>query len=392
MTQPSPGRPSAGKGRGTAATPPDLEGAPSSAGPGMTIPGLSILPLRLFLGATFVYAGYQKITDPGFFTAGSRTYIGTQILSFSHGSPIQLVLHHMMQFAVAIGVLTIATELLIGVLVLLGLFTRVAALVGMALNMVFFLSASWHTYPYFLGADIVFVAAWLTLALTGPGPYALDHRLRSYLHRRVSQQAGASGADLVTPLVLGPPPASDGAQMQAGRRITRAEALVGGIFAAILVALGLIPRGQPGTQTLAGGPSSSKGGPTGSTGAGTGGSRGGASSGTHATPSGIPPNARGIGNVSQLPANSAGTVTDPATGDPAIIVRLPDGKVVAYDAICTHAGCTVEYDQQQHMLVCPCHGGMYDPAHGAAVVAGPPPTPLGTVQMGIDAKGNIYIV
>src|SRR5437660_3085955 len=68
---------------------------------GAPISGLTILPLRLFLGATFVYAGYQKITDPGFFKAGSRTYIGTQMLAFSRGSPIQFVLHKLMEHAVA---------------------------------------------------------------------------------------------------------------------------------------------------------------------------------------------------------------------------------------------------------------------------------------------------
>ena len=29
-------------------------------------PGLALFPLRLFLGGTFVYAGIQKLSDPGF--------------------------------------------------------------------------------------------------------------------------------------------------------------------------------------------------------------------------------------------------------------------------------------------------------------------------------------
>ena len=33
-------------------------------------PGMALLPLRLFLGLTFVYAGYQKLSDPGFLTPG----------------------------------------------------------------------------------------------------------------------------------------------------------------------------------------------------------------------------------------------------------------------------------------------------------------------------------
>src|ERR1700757_5142173 len=47
-----------------------------------------ILPLRLFLGATFVYAGLQKISDPGFLQPGSATYIGTQLQGFAGQSPI----------------------------------------------------------------------------------------------------------------------------------------------------------------------------------------------------------------------------------------------------------------------------------------------------------------
>ena len=45
--------------------------------------GLALLPVRLFLGVTFVYAGYQKLSDPGFLTPGSATYIGTQLHAFA---------------------------------------------------------------------------------------------------------------------------------------------------------------------------------------------------------------------------------------------------------------------------------------------------------------------
>lgn len=101
---------------------------------------------------------------------------------------------------------------------------------------------------------------------------------------------------------------------------------------------------------------------------------------------------RKVGNVSQLPANTAGTLTDPKTGDPAVIVHTSGSNFYAYDAVCSHAGCTVQYDSQQRLLVCPCHGGTFDPAHGAQVVAGPPPTPLAPLEMKIDAEGNIYLV
>lgn len=71
-------------------------------------------------------------------------------------------------------------------------------------------------------------------------------------------------------------------------------------------------------------------------------------------------------------------------------MHLPDGKFVAYDAVCTHAGCVVEYDPTQHELVCPCHGAVYDPAHGAQVLAGPAPQPLASLDVLIQPNGNAY--
>lgn len=42
------------------------------------ISSFAVLPLRLFLGVTFVYAAVQKLMDPGFFHAEAPTFIGAQ--------------------------------------------------------------------------------------------------------------------------------------------------------------------------------------------------------------------------------------------------------------------------------------------------------------------------
>src|SRR3981081_3423830 len=47
-----------------------------------------LIPMRLFLGVTFVYAGIQKLADPQFFKPTSPGYIGRQIIGFAHGSPL----------------------------------------------------------------------------------------------------------------------------------------------------------------------------------------------------------------------------------------------------------------------------------------------------------------
>jgi thiosulfate dehydrogenase (quinone) large subunit len=361
---------------------------------------VSILPLRLFLGITFVYAGIQKLQDPGFFKAGAPTYIGNQLRAYSRGSPIAFLLHRMMAQAVLIGGLTVITEMSIGILVLLGLFTRPAALIGLVLSFTFFLSASWNTYPYFFGSDIVFVVCWLTLALTGPGALSLDALPRERALQILRGRFGSPRAALALRLLGGPfgrslaAPAEESPDFEHHEALlTRAEALVAAGVALLLVVLGLHSRtgaGSAGT-TLAG-PSNAGSSNKATQNNGTGGTQ----PGTAPTPTAgsvpaAPAGFKRIGNVSQLPANSAGTVSDAKTGDPVVVVHTSAKDFFAYDAICTHAGCTVQYDPSSKMLVCPCHGGTFDPAHGAQVVSGPPPSPLSPINMKIDSKGNIYI-
>ncbi|MGI8712782.1 MAG: TQO small subunit DoxD, partial [Solirubrobacteraceae bacterium] len=130
--------------------------------------GWALFPVRLFLGITFIYGGIQKLSDPGFLHAGAPTYIGTQLRGFANGTPGGFLLR---AFAIPhpalAGVGVALLEIAVGLLVTAGLLTRAAATVGLLLNLLLFLTNSWHTYPYFLCSDIVFVVAWLPLALVG---------------------------------------------------------------------------------------------------------------------------------------------------------------------------------------------------------------------------------
>ena len=140
--------------------------------------GAALTPLRLFLGLTFVYAGYQKLSDPGYLHAGSLTYIGTQLKAFSMAHRAGSCCAGRAPLPTVAGVGVALTEIAIGLLVTMGLMTRIAAAAGLALNLLLFLTASWNTYPYFLGSDIVFVFAWLPFVLAGAdGQPALDHQL-----------------------------------------------------------------------------------------------------------------------------------------------------------------------------------------------------------------------
>jgi Rieske Fe-S protein len=98
-----------------------------------------------------------------------------------------------------------------------------------------------------------------------------------------------------------------------------------------------------------------------------------------------------IAAVSDVAPSSAVPYTNAENGLPEVLVRLPDGRFVAYSAVCSHQGCTVAYRPQIRKLVCPCHGGVYDPARGGAVVSGPPPTPLAKIKVKVR-NGKVFRV
>jgi Rieske Fe-S protein len=46
---------------------------------------------------------------------------------------------------------------------------------------------------------------------------------------------------------------------------------------------------------------------------------------------------------------------------PAMLIHHEDGRWVALTAVCTHLGCTVQYEPQADRIHCACHGGVYNP-------------------------------
>jgi thiosulfate dehydrogenase [quinone] large subunit len=314
---------------------------------------MALLPLRLFLGITFVYAGVQKLSDPGFLHPGAPTYIGTQLHGFANGTPGGFLLR---AFALPdpklAGIGVAIVEIVVGLLVTLGLLTRIAAAVGLGLNFILFLTNSWHAYPYFLGSDIVFVFAWLPLVLAGAqGQPALDNGL--------VRPAGAG---------------------EGHSSLTRRELLgrsLGAVGVASLAIAGIASAAKgsyKGTRTLAARP------------------RPRARSAAHAHPhrasTPVPSGAVRVGPSRALSPGQAATYTDPADGQPDIAVRLPDGKLKAYSAVCTHAGCTVGFSGGT--IACPCHGATYDPNTGN-VTGGPAPQGLSPKHV-VESGGQIYAV
>ncbi len=360
-----------------------------------------LAPLRLFLGITFAYAGIQKPTDPQFFAPNLPGYIGRQITAFAAGSPLRaLLLGVALPHAALFGSLVAWGELAIGVGVLVGLLLRPAAFFGTLLSLLFFLTASWRVHPYFYGSDIVFLFAWLTLLLAGPtsgGWFALDTRLAAWIASRIPAESFGRferwarvvfgvQPPTVEQLTIHRSPQGHGGRSGRYNRFaaTTRRDFLRGTFAGVAATLGAV---LAITLFSKGGASTSQPAvPTGSTATAVG----DAPATTTATVAAS--GGTSIATASQIPINSSASFTLPSNGDPGVLVHLANGSFVAYDATCTHAGCPVQYDPSSKLLLCPCHGAAFDPAHGAAVVQGPADMPLATVPIHTDnASGAITV-
>src|SRR6516164_2892426 len=131
--------------------------------------GWALLPLRAFLGVTFVFAGLQKLANPAFFNAANPASIQAQLASARRASPIHSLIGPLTHVAVPVGLLIAFAELAIGLGTLLGLWARAAAIGGSVVAFLLFLTVSFHSHPYYTGSDIVFVFAWIPLILAGAG-------------------------------------------------------------------------------------------------------------------------------------------------------------------------------------------------------------------------------
>jgi rieske iron-sulfur protein len=84
----------------------------------------------------------------------------------------------------------------------------------------------------------------------------------------------------------------------------------------------------------------------------------------------------------------SGVVRNGARFNQVLLLRVATEKsdeIVAFTAICPHAGCAVsDWVAQTSHLHCPCHGSEYDPAKNGIVVAGPSPFPLPTLPVKIE--------
>jgi thiosulfate dehydrogenase [quinone] large subunit len=238
----------------------------------------------------------------------------------------------------------------------------VAAVAGMALSLGLFLTVSFHASPYFTGSDIVFFFAWTPFALGGAaGAPALDTWLADQAQHGAIRPGGVT------------------------RRALLSRGALAGVAAAIVVVSGglaaLLGRLVGGTAASASGTKNLNAGGSGSTTSSTPGT---------ATAGGSTPPGTAIGPATGVPVGGSASFTDPASGDPALVIHRSANAFVAFDAVCPHAGCTVAYQAGADIIACPCHGSTFDPRTGN-VRNGPATSGLTAIKVTKASNGNLYV-
>ena len=149
--------------------------------------------MRLWLGITWIYAGWDKASDPGFLEAGSSSYIGTQLSGFSTHSPLGFAFNPLIEYATVVGGFVIIAEFAIGLATLLWVAPRLAAFGGFLMSLGLWLADTFHVSPYFLASNTAYAVLWLSylLLLIGNGKRKV---FTMSLERRSVLRVGITGA------------------------------------------------------------------------------------------------------------------------------------------------------------------------------------------------------
>ncbi|MFE5329512.1 TQO small subunit DoxD [Embleya sp. NPDC056575] len=147
--------------------------APTHARRGSVQAGTVLLPLRLFLGGAFLVEGLRKLYAPGFLDPGSSDSFGHRIGVLRDGSLSPSVMDLAADHAIGAGLLFAFGQVVVGFAVVLGLWTRLAGLLGMLLSLGVLIAVGTGSSPYH-APYLVFLAAFSPLALAGAPMYSAD--------------------------------------------------------------------------------------------------------------------------------------------------------------------------------------------------------------------------
>jgi thiosulfate dehydrogenase (quinone) large subunit len=293
--------------------------------------GRVLLPLRAFLAVVFLDGGISKVVDRRFLDSSSPLSMHSSVLAARSQSPIGSWLGPVADHSTGFGIVMAVGELAVGLGVLLGVLTRVAAAGGMLLALSLWLTVSWNASPWFTSADLVYVFAFTPLLIVGAGGVL---SVDAWLDRARDLHPGASEDH------------------------TRRGLVFGGVAVLGAVVLG-IAASLRGTR-----PSSA------------------AKAAQHAADN----PAVTLTAAAAVPVGGAKKVNDADTDQPTWVLQLTAGDFTAYDAICPHQGCTVDFVSPAVGFACPCHGSRFD-AKGQ-VINGPASRGLTAIPV-IIADGEV---
>ena len=268
--------------------------------------------MRLWLGATWIYAGWDKASDPGFLTAGSPTFIGSQLSAYAQNSPIDFALNKLIEHATQVGIVVMLSEFAIGFATLLWIAPTWAALGGFLTSLTLWLSSTWNIQPYFLASNSVYTVFWFTYFL-----FLYGSRRKSNIS--IDRRGFIRVSSIATLAV---------ASAGLGRLFPKKAAAV-----------------SAGPVNI------------------------------------IEDNALAVGKIHNFTSKS---------GSPAVLFKSKTG-VYAYSAVCTHEGCTVQYNSVSKNLQCGCHGAVFDPESDGNALSGPTNKPLPKIKVAVEGAWIVEV-
>jgi thiosulfate dehydrogenase [quinone] large subunit len=342
--------------------------------------GWVLLPLRAFLGITMIYAGLLKFFDPNYLDPNSPNGVQQQMLASATTSPIGFLVSFTADHAAMFGLTIAFGELAVGLGVLLGLWTRIAAIGGFLLSMSFFLTVSWGTDPYFFGPDIVFMFAFTPLMIGGDGGVlSLTSVIRDSTRRRMRLAVPAPANESTA--------VSEDVDRRALLRTGVVAAVVGG-GALLLGGVGRAVAGSGSATSADSGAAAAA--PSAQASAAAAANAPTKKSAGNKQGSGKPAGGVKIAQAANVPVGGVKSFTNPSTNEPSFLLQPKAGTFLAYSGVCTHQGCTVGFDQASNQFACPCHGARFDGSTGN-VLRGPARKPLAKINV-VEANGIIYAV
>ncbi|MFJ4503396.1 DoxX family membrane protein [Streptomyces sp. NPDC088864] len=151
--------------------------------------GVVLLPMRVFLGFISIYAGMGKLCDPVYFDGGERGSMVKWLNSLHPWALAEPLRDFALSHPVGAGLSIAFLQVVVGVLTVLGLWQRVAAIVGALLSAALLVTVSWRSVAAYDAPDIIYLAAWSPLVIAGAPVYSLDGRLAGEAWRKLGPRS-----------------------------------------------------------------------------------------------------------------------------------------------------------------------------------------------------------